>query len=164
MIQPLLDDLKMQSSISLPDDVVRIDGRANVPGEYPFAAGMTVRDPIRARGGLSDSAYGGSAELTRYQIVNGESRRIEVIQVDLPAVLRGDPAANPPLKPSVSIKEVEAWTDQETITLRGQMRFPSRYSVKPGETVKSVVMRAGGLTQYAFTQGAVFTRKGLRDR
>jgi polysaccharide biosynthesis/export protein len=166
VIRPLLEDLKLQSNIRLPDEVVRIDGRANVPGEYPFESGMTVRDLIRAGGGLSDAAYGGGAELTRYEVINGETRRTELIQVNLAAVLRGDPAANLRLEPfdSLSIKEVQAWTDQETITLRGQVKFPGRYSVQPGETLKSVLDRAGGLTQYAFARGAVLTRKELRDR
>jgi protein involved in polysaccharide export with SLBB domain len=166
VIRPLLDDLKLQSNIALPDQVVRIDGRANVPGEYPFQAGMTVQDLIRAGGGLSDAAYGGSAELTRYNVVNGEARRTELIRVDLAALLHGDPAANLRLEPfdSLSIKEVQAWTDTETITLRGQVKFPGRYSVKPGETLKSVLERAGGLTQYAFAKGSVFTRAELRDR
>jgi polysaccharide biosynthesis/export protein len=166
VIQPLLDDLKLQSNIKLPDEVVRIDGRANVPGQYPFETGMKVRDLIRAGGGLSDDAYGGSAELTRYEVVNGESRVTELIKVDLASVLRGDSAANLRLQPfdTLSIKEVEAWTEQETITLRGQVRFPGRYSVKPGETLKSVLLRAGGLTQFAFPEGSVFTRKELRER
>jgi len=43
VIQPLLDDLKLQSNIGLPDEVVRIDGYANVPGQYPLEDGMTVR-------------------------------------------------------------------------------------------------------------------------
>jgi polysaccharide biosynthesis/export protein len=166
VIRPLLDDLKLQSNIALPDEVVRIDGRANVPGEYPFEAGMTVRDLIRAGGGLSDSAYGGTAELTRYSVANGESRRTELIMVDLAAALRGDAAANLKLQPfdTLSIKEIQAWTDQETITLKGQVKFPGVYSVKPGETLKSVLLRAGGLTKYAFPQGAVFTRRELRER
>jgi polysaccharide export outer membrane protein len=166
VIQPLLDDLKLQSNIGLPDEVVRIDGRSNVPGEYPLESGMTVRDLIRAGGGLSDDAYGGSAELTRYQVINGESRVTELIKVDLAAVLRGDPAANLRLLPfdTLSIKEIVAWTDLETITLRGQVRFPGRYSVKPGETLKSVLARAGGLTQYAFAEGSIFTRQELRVR
>jgi protein involved in polysaccharide export with SLBB domain len=166
VIQPLLDDLKLQSNITLPDEVVRIDGRANVPGQYPFESGMTVRDLIRAGGGLSDDAYGGSAELTRYEVVNGESRVTELIKVDLAAVLRGDTAANVRLQPfdTLSIKEVEAWTDQETIVLHGQVKFPGRYSVKPGETLKSVLQRAGGLTQFAFPEGSVFTRRELRER
>jgi protein involved in polysaccharide export with SLBB domain len=166
VIKPLLDDLKLQSNIGLPDEVVRIDGRSNVPGQYPFEAGMTVRDLIRAGGGLRDDAFGGSAELTRYQVVNGASRVTELIKVDLAAVLRGDPAANLKLQPfdTLSIKEIEAWTDQAFITLRGQVKFPGNYSVKPGETLKSVLQRAGGLTQYAFPEGSVFTRKELRDR
>jgi protein involved in polysaccharide export with SLBB domain len=166
VIHPLLDELKQQSNIGLPDEVVRIGGRANVPGEYPFQSGMTVSDLIRAGGGLSDAAYGGSAELTRYNVVHGESRQTELIRIDLAAVLRGEPTANLRLEPfdSLSIKEVQAWTDQETITLRGQVKFPGRYSVTPGETLKSVLERAGGLTQYAFAEGSVFTRAELRDR
>src|SRR5882762_10491062 len=54
VIQPLLDELTLQSNIGYPDEVVRIDGRTNVPGAYPLEAGMTVRDLIRAGGGLSD--------------------------------------------------------------------------------------------------------------
>jgi polysaccharide export outer membrane protein len=166
VIRPLLDDLSLQSNIGYPDEVVRIDGRANVPGEYPLEGGMTVRDLIRAGGGLSDAAYGGSAELTRYKVINGESRRTELIQVDLAAVLRGDPAANLRLEPfdSLSIREVQAWTEQELITLRGEVKFPGRYSIRRGETLKSVLLRAGGLTEYAFPEGSVFTRKELRDR
>ncbi|TMJ00619.1 MAG: hypothetical protein E6G97_18805 [Alphaproteobacteria bacterium] len=166
VIQPLLDDLTLQSNIGYPDEVVRIDGRANVPGAYPLEAGMTVRDLIRAGGGLSGAAYGGSAELTRYKVINGESRRTELIQVDLAAVLRGDPAANLRLEPydSLSIKRIEAWTEQEQITLSGQVKFPGTYSIKQGETLKSVLLRAGGLTEYAFPEGSVFTRQELRDR
>jgi polysaccharide biosynthesis/export protein len=166
IMQPLFEDLKLQSSIALPDQVVRIDGRANVPGEYPLETGMTIRDLIRAGGGLSVAAYGGTAELTRYQVVNGDSRQTELIKVDLAAVLRGDPAANLPLEPfdNLSIKQVEAWTDQETVTLLGQVKFPGKYSVRPGETLKSVLIRAGGLTPYAFAQGSVFTREELRER
>jgi len=166
VIQPLLDDLKLQSNIGLPDEVVRIDGYANVPGQYPLEDGMTVRDLIRAGGGLSDAAYGGTAELTRYKVVNGESRQTELIQVNLAAVLRGDAAANVRLQPfdELSIKEVTAWTERETISLRGQVKFPGVYSIRPGETLKSVILRAGGLTKFAFPEGSVFTRRELRDR
>jgi protein involved in polysaccharide export with SLBB domain len=166
VIQPLIEDLKEQSNISRPEEVVRIDGRANVPGEYPLESGMTVRDLIRAGGGLSDAAYGGTAELTRYRVVNGESRQTDLIKIDLAAVLRADPAANIRLEPfdTLSIKEIQAWTDQETISVHGQVKFPGEYTVKPGETLKSVLLRAGGLTQFAFPEGSVFLRRELRER
>jgi polysaccharide biosynthesis/export protein len=166
VIQPLLDELKLQSNIQRPTEVVRIEGRAKVPGEYPLETGMTVRDLVRAGGSLMDAAYGGQAELTRYNVVNGESRRTELIQVDLAAAMRGDPASNIRLEPfdRLSIKEVQAWGAQAEINLRGEVRYPGKYTIKPGETLKSVMERAGGLSQFAFPDGAVFTRKELRER
>jgi polysaccharide biosynthesis/export protein len=166
VIQPLIEDLKLQSNIGLPEDVVRIDGSANVPGEYPYQPGMTVRDLIRAGGGLSDSAYGGTAELTRYAVLNGEARRTDLIEIDLAAVLKGDPAANLQLDPfdTLSIKQLQAWNERGSIILKGEVKYPGTYSIKPGETLKSVLTRAGGLTQYAFPVGGVFTRKELKER
>ena len=166
VIRPLLDDLRLQSTSRSPTAVVRVDGRVNVPGEYPLEQDMTVRDLLRAGGSLSDAAYSGKAELTRYTVVNGEARRTELVSVDLGAVVRGDPAANIKLEPfdSLSVKQVQAWDDQETVTLVGEVRFPGKYSIKRGETLKSVMIRAGGLSDLAFAEGAVFTRKDLRER
>ncbi len=143
-----------------------IEGRVNVPGQYPLEPGMRVADLIRAGGGLADAAYAGQAELTRYVVVDGGTRRTELIDIDLNAALSGNPTANVKLRPYdvLSIKEVSQWTAQESVTLRGQVRFPGTYTIRPGETLKSVIERAGGLTQYAFPQGAVFTRVELRQR
>jgi protein involved in polysaccharide export with SLBB domain len=166
IIRPLMDELRMQSSISAPAQVVRVDGRVRVPGQYPLEQGMRVTDLIRAGGSLSDSAFGGEAELARYAIVNGESRQTELIRIDLAAVLRGDPKANIPLQAfdSLSIKEISLWGEQEQVVLDGQVKFPGTYSIKHGETLKSVLQRAGGLTQYAFPEGSVFTRVELQQR
>jgi len=48
-------------------------------------------------------------------------------------------------------------------TCAGQVRFAGKYTIQPGETLKSVLERAGGLTKYAFADGAVYTRKELRE-
>ena len=50
--------------------------------------------------------HGGKAELTRYRIVNGDTRRTELIEVDLGAVMRGEAAANILIEPfdSLSLK------------------------------------------------------------
>jgi protein involved in polysaccharide export with SLBB domain len=165
-IQPVLDELRLQGNSRQPTEVVHIDGRVKAPGEYPLETGMTVSDLIRAGGGLSDEAYGGKAELTRYKVVNGETRRTELIDVDLAVALRGDPAVNIKLNPfdTLSIKEVPEWQVQEGVILTGEVRFPGRYSIRRGETLKSVIARAGGLTDYAFAEGSVFTREELKRR
>jgi protein involved in polysaccharide export with SLBB domain len=166
IIRPLVNELKTQSTFARPTELVTIDGRVKVAGEYPLEPGMTVSDLIRAGGGLSDAAYGGKAELTRYRVINGDQRRTELIQVDLAAIMRGDTAANVLLEPfdSLSIKEVPEWGAQENVRLEGEVRFPGKYSIKRGETLKSVITRAGGLTDYAFPEGSVFTRDELKVR
>jgi protein involved in polysaccharide export with SLBB domain len=99
IIEPLMRDLNMQSQIDSPTREVNVAGKIKVPGKYPLEPGMRLSDLIRAGGGLSEEAYGGEAELTRYTVDNGESRQAELIKVDLRKVLDGDPSANVPLKP-----------------------------------------------------------------
>jgi polysaccharide export outer membrane protein len=166
VIQPVLDELRLQSNSERPTELVHVDGRVKVPGDYPLETGMTVNDLIRAGGGLTDAAYGGKAELTRYRVEKGEVRRTELIDIDLGAALRGDPAGNIALAPfdNLSIKEVPEWQMLEGVTLTGEVRFPGHYSIKRGETLRSVLDRAGGLTKYAFPEGSIFTREELKKR
>ena len=166
IVKPILDELRLQATVEQPTEIVHIDGRTKAPGDYPLEPGMRIRDLIRAGGTLTDAAYGGQAELTRYEVVNGEARGTQLIEVDLAAVLRGDLQANILLKPfdDLSIKEVPAWGAQQVITLLGQVRFPGHYAITRGETLKSVILRAGGLTAYAFPEGSAFTREELKRR
>ena len=166
VIQPVLNELRLQGSADRPTQIVDVDGRVKVPGEYPLEPGMTVADLVRAGGGTTDAAYGGSAELIRYEVVNGQARRTELLNIDLAAALRGNPSANLQLKPfdRLSVREVPEWESHESITLRGEVRFPGSYVIRRGETLKSVLARAGGLTPYAFPDGSVFTREELRRR
>lgn len=134
IIQPILEELRLQSNLGRPTQVVRVDGRVKVPGEYPLEPGMKVSDLIRAGGSLQDAAYAGSAELIRY-VVNGDRRTTELINIDLQGVLRGDPRADLPLKPFdlLNIKELPQWGTQESVELRGEIRFPGRYVLKRGK-------------------------------
>lgn len=166
IIKPILEELRLQSNMARPSEVVRVDGRVKVPGEYPLEPGMKVSDLIRAGGSLQDSAYGGTAELIRYKVVNGESRSAELINIDLQGLLSGDAKTDLPLEPFdvLTIKELPQWAKEESVELRGEVRFPGRYVIKRGETLKSLLARAGGLTELAFPEGAVFTREELRKR
>src|SRR5208282_3224577 len=50
------------------------------------------------------------------------------------------------------------------IELAGEVRFPGKYPIHQGETLHSVLQRAGGLTDAAFAYGAVFIREELKQR
>ncbi len=166
VMDPLMRELQMQAGVEESSREVTVSGRVKVPGKYPLEPGMRITDLIRAGGGLSEAAFTGEAELTRYAIDNGAERNATLTQVDLQRALAGDPAANLPLRAHdvLVIKEVPLWESQEEVDLKGEVRFPGRYPIHRGETLRSVLERAGGLTDYAFADGAVFTRKELRER
>lgn len=165
ILDPLLEELRRQSRIDKPGEIVRIDGRVKVTGDYPLEPQMRISDLLRAGGGLQDAAYGARAELTRYRI-SGDARETQLLDVDLAAVLKGDPSADLILQPFdfLNVKEVPEWTEQEQVSLLGEVRFPGKYPIQRGETLRSVINRAGGLTSMAFPEGSVFTRVELQNR
>ncbi len=166
ILDPILQELRLQAMSAEPSQIVRVSGRVRVPGEYPLEVGMTVSDLIRAGGGLAEEAYGGEADLARYEIRDGQSRKTDVVKVDLGRALAGELSADLALAPFdfLVIKEISQWTEQETVRLEGQVRFPGEYPIERGETLRSVIARAGGLTTLAFPQGSVFTRESLKER
>ena len=46
----------------------------------------------------------------------------------------------------------------------GEVGFPGKYPIHQGETLHSVLERAGGFTDVAFPEGAVFIREELKKR
>lgn len=166
IVAPVIRDLELEASPDHPAQVVSIDGKVKAPGRYPLEPSMRVSDLIRAGGSMEDSAFGGEAELTRYEIVNGSARQTSLIPIDLSAVRRGDSAADVQLKPYdvLVIKVVPQWEEPGTIELAGEVRFPGRYPIHRGETLSAVLRRAGGLTDLAFEEGAVYIREELKKR
>lgn len=166
IIDPLLEELSRQAGPTAPTSLVTVGGRVNAPGRYPLEPGMRVSDLVRAGGGLEDAAYAAGAELTRYYIVNGERRRADLQEVDLAGILAGSGAADVELQPYdvLTIKEMPEWGRVEQIEIVGEVRFPGRYQIRRGETLSSVIERAGGLSPLAFAEGAVLTREELKQR
>jgi protein involved in polysaccharide export with SLBB domain len=165
-LDPLIGELKLQATSKEPSRIVSVVGRVRAEGEYPLDPGMRVSDLIRAGGGLAEQAYGGEAELARYEVRDGQTRREDVIRIDLARVLAGDVTADLLLSPfdTLVVKEIAEWSQQDVVRIEGEVRFPGEYPVARGETLRSVMKRAGGLTALAFPQGSIFTREFLKER
>jgi protein involved in polysaccharide export with SLBB domain len=165
LLSPILEEVRRQSRIDQPSELVRIDGRVKARGDYPLEPNMHVSDLLRAGGGLQDAAYGAKAELTRYRIERC-LRQTQLLEIDLAAIMSGDASADLMLQPFdfLNVKEVPEWSEQEQVTLIGEVRFPGNFPIQRGETLRSVLERAGGLTSLAFPSGSVFTRLELRER
>src|SRR6266481_5378694 len=166
VVAPVIRDLELQGTPDQPAQIVSISGKVNAPGRYPLEPGMHVADLIRAGGSLEDSSFGGEAELTRYEIVNGNARQTDLIPINLAAVRRGDAGADVQLKPYdvLLIKVTPQWEEPGNIIIAGEVRFPGKYPIHRGETLSSVLRRAGGFTDLAFVEGAVYIREELKQR
>jgi polysaccharide export outer membrane protein len=121
---------------------------------------------LRASGGLRSSAYTLGAELTRYSIIDGEKVIVEHKVIESLDMLESSAGSALLLQPqdSITVKQIPQWHDARVIRILGEVKFPGPYVIKPGETLKDVFERAGGMTERAFPFGAVFTREELRKR
>lgn len=165
-VAPIIEQLQAQSESSGPSQVVRVNGQVRGPGRYPLEKGMRISDLVRAGGRLKESAYTLEAELTRFNIPDGEIREMQHLRVDLDAILKGDTKADFELHPYdlLNIKEIPLWAEQDKVEIKGEVKFPGTYAIRRGETLSQLLVRAGGLTPYAYPEGAVFTREDLRKR
>src|SRR5260370_3860255 len=127
---------------------------------------MTVADVIHVGGGLKPSANTQTADLTHYewgdkQVLTGEKKPITIS-----AALWGDPKANLPLSngDGVTIVKVPGWNDiGGSISVRGEVRKPGVYGIRPGERLSSVLQRAGGFQPDAYVNGAILERVQVRE-
>ncbi|PAV24432.1 hypothetical protein CF392_16325 [Tamilnaduibacter salinus] len=62
------------------------------------------------------------------------------------------------------VKRIPEYARQRTVSLEGEIEYPGEYTFRKGESLQSVIRRAGGLTDNAFPKGAVFTREDLKRR
>lgn len=162
LLAPLIKQLKQQAGIQQEAQIAEVTGRVKAPGTYPLTAHMTVTELLRAAGGGTDDAYPREVEITRRVVVDGQRRQISHLVVNL-----ADPvAAQTPLWPydTVNVRPIEGWNKSEVVTLAGEVKLPGKYVIQPNETMESVIRRAGGFTDQAYLQGAVFSREEIRKR
>jgi protein involved in polysaccharide export with SLBB domain len=159
-IAPFIANLKRQVSVGELPKVVQSGGTVRYPGEYPLSKEMTVRDLINLSGGLIESAYSQSAEISRLDLSDPNRATSSIIVSDLTS------RSSSRLEPSdyVEFRTIPEFRESETITLEGEFVFPGTYVFEKGEFLSSVIQRAGGFTNEAFVDGSVFLRESLAQR
>lgn len=147
----------------IPPKFVEIRGAVHEPGTYELSEGMRVSDLLFRAGGLQESATLENAEIFRTQ---GEGAS-KVLSLDLNEILRESRSEKDfhlSEGDRIYVRESIADVAMGTISLLGEVRYPGEYPIRRGETLSSVIRRAGGFTEDAFLKGAVFTREALRQQ
>ena len=64
----------------------------------------------------------------------------------------------------LTIRELPGWNDLgASITLKGEVKHPGTYGIRPGERLSSMLERAGGFQPDAYAYGAVLQRVQVRE-
>ncbi len=144
---------------------VSVMGEIHHPGSVPLAQGMRVSDLVFAGGNVTQMAYLGRAEITRYKVVNGQRRWSNHIEIDLNAALRGEEGSNILLEPYdvLMVRRLSNWRNAEQVQVVGEVMHPGAYPIEEGEHLSSLLRRVGGFTGDAYLPAAVFTRESVRE-
>jgi protein involved in polysaccharide export with SLBB domain len=160
---------------------VSINGEVKNPGSFPLNVGMTAEDLLLASGGFTDAADPLTAQLVRQEgrITLGDTVAISrdiVFDLSLPSAFDGfdgvvpEPASGLEMARDIElrsgdrvfVRRLQGFRDEGDVVISGEVLYPGPYALeRRGETVSSLLARAGGLTAEAYVEGARLTRGGL---
>ncbi len=145
---------------------VYVQGGVARPGRYPLTTNMTVGDLIRIGGGLKPSADTETADLTHFAYTDGGQLTGQHESVSIHAALSGNADFTAAIHNGdvLTIRELPGWNDLgASITVKGEVKNPGTYGIRPGERLSSVIERAGGFQSSAYPYATVFKRVQVRD-
>lgn len=163
---PLLQDsdrlvIYKQKDVSYKSKKVRIVGEVQRPGEFRAYDGLTLYDLLLQAGGATDTAAG-SIEVSTPLSAMPTGKRAEVKIYKLDEVINGahrDDIVNAGTLVSIP-KRGDKISEPWRVELKGQFIQPGTYALLyEGETLDSLMKRAGGFAANADPFGISLTRK-----
>ncbi len=153
----LLQDEIMASFLKERSAFVR--GAIRSPGAYPLAEGVTLGSLLAVAGGPTVEADTSRIEVTaapkdQAQTQGSPKRRSVDLKGSEDLVIRtGD---------AVRIGQKFRRVEDKSVLVIGEVKNPGRYDLLPGDKVSDLMTRAGGLTDQAYPDGAIFSRESER--
>ena len=146
-----------------PDRSVFIGGAITAPGKQKLLENMKIRDLIIKAGGLLEEASTERGELYR-RVYNNETVSTEKIEFNVRGAMEDDSKNNLVLKKFdvIFIRNKKGWEEEKHVELRGEVVYPGNYVLLEGETLGSLIDRAGGFTGDAYLPAATMTRQSVR--
>lgn len=165
------DALLLYTEASFVDTfAVSVNGEVKNPRSLPYKEGLTLGDVLVLSGGLKISAELTKIEIARSNIFSpnykpGDSYQSNLIELTIPKdITENEEVLKTGLMPFdiVSVRRIPNFELQKVVQLRGEFKYPGTYVIQDkGFTVQDAVKLAGGLTPYAFEEGARFDRPNL---
>jgi protein involved in polysaccharide export with SLBB domain len=155
-----------RNSAKVDPPTVYVKGEVAKPGRYPLTSNMHVEDLVRVAGGLKRSADPQNAVLAHQEEETSQGTHVASVPVNLVAAMNGDPAANEALNNGdvLTIRQASGWENLgASVKIRGEVTHPGTYGIRPGDSLATLLAKAGGFTSEAYPYGTVLTRAEVRE-
>ncbi|MEX2643681.1 MAG: SLBB domain-containing protein [Acetobacterales bacterium] len=145
----------------LLENAVGVSGEVREPGVYPVVPGTAFDSLLAVARGTTRDANLANVVLTRP--ASGATDQ-SLTRTTLNLADAG--AAGIAVDPGDALRFNASPSDREIgpVFLIGQFELPGAYDISRGETLLSVIQRAGGLTEQAYPFGAVISRPSVQQR
>jgi polysaccharide export outer membrane protein len=151
--------LRSQSSNEQLTQIVTISGAVKYPGEYPIFTDATLDQIFVAAGGFNDDALLGSIEISRTDLVEDGLVLPSIIEISALDNFNESSSFKLQSRDRINVRRVKELNINYSITLRGEVKYPGSYPLNKGDTLNSIITRAGGLLDSAFPRGAFLQRQ-----
>lgn len=148
----------------LTERAVSLRGAVRKPGPYPVAEGATLDHLLSIAGGMTLEANAQNVEITSnlfgQNLQSGGRSGTERKAIDL----RDSHPKTITLAPGDTVRVNQKFrkVEDQSVLIIGEVTHPGRYDLLPGDTVLDLMRRAGGLTDQAYPDGAIFSRASER--
>jgi protein involved in polysaccharide export with SLBB domain len=152
---------------------VQVKGEVQTPGAFQYMRGMRLEDVIAMAGGLKESASLARVEVARRVTMdeldsdadqasfqNNQMANVYRFSVDKDLSLNPETAAFE-LMPfdQVFVRKSPEYEVQQGVALKGEVLYPGEYVItNKSERISDLINRAGGLTNFAYEEGARLIR------
>jgi polysaccharide biosynthesis/export protein len=166
LLQPRDRLLIHRNADAVQPATVYVQGEVVRPGRYPLTTNMTIADLIQVGGGLKPSADTNTADLTHFQSANQSGVTAQHESISISSALSKGPEAAIPIHNGdvLTVRQLPGWNDLgASISVKGEVRNPGTYGIRPGEKLSSILERAGGFQPDSYPYGAVLRRVQVRE-
>ncbi len=165
------DELYIASSFELKDQgTMTISGMVKQPGSFPFAENTTIEDFIILAGGLQDGASTSRVDVTRRKkdsngtVATNDIGELYSFPIKNGLVADGDRSFVLEPYDEVVVHRSPSYNEQRHFTVNGEVNFPGTYALTSREErISDIVKKAGGLTQFAYADGARLIRVATEE-
>ena len=145
---------------------LEINGEVFAPGIFPFAANTKLEDLIIMAGGLTEAASTVRVDVTRRFTDNKSTKKQKEISetytfsVKDGFVIEGEQGFILEPYDQVFVRRSPGYTPKINVTINGEVEFEGNYALNErNERLSDVIKQAGGLTEFAYLEGARLERQ-----